>query len=352
MKSMVCEMCGNNDIVKQDGLFVCQYCGTKYSTEDARKLFVEGVVKIDHSDELRNLYELARRAKATENNENAAKYYDMILLKDPSSWEANFYSVYYKTMQCKIVEISSAATNVSNCIKETFLLIRDNVSDPKERSNAVMEVRDRCKSISKMLFSAADSHMNSIDPSIKGQFTSQYLANAIAAGGIPKYVCDSICNIFINDEDVMRSVGIQILKDRIDEGIAIDAANSYVRAIQKYEPTYRPSHSQTSAEINQNLEQQMNSNSSSGGCYVATCVYGSYDCPEVWTLRRYRDYKLSKTFFGRTFIKLYYFVSPTIVKHFGHMNWFKTFWTSNLNKLVNKLNIEGYSNLPYDDEKW
>src|SRR5699024_12626084 len=24
---------------------------------------------------------------------------------------------------------------------------------------------------------------------------------------------------------------------------------------------------------------------SSGGCYVATAVYGSYDCPEVWTLR-------------------------------------------------------------------
>lgn len=21
------------------------------------------------------------------------------------------------------------------------------------------------------------------------------------------------------------------------------------------------------------------------GCYIATCVYGSYDCPQVWTLR-------------------------------------------------------------------
>ena len=33
----------------------------------------------------------------------------------------------------------------------------------------------------------------------------------------------------------------------------------------------------------------------SGGCYVATAVYGSYDCPEVWTLRRYRDYTLAAT---------------------------------------------------------
>ena len=31
-----------------------------------------------------------------------------------------------------------------------------------------------------------------------------------------------------------------------------------------------------------------------GGCYVATAVYGSYDCPQVWTLRRYRDDILAK----------------------------------------------------------
>lgn len=32
------------------------------------------------------------------------------------------------------------------------------------------------------------------------------------------------------------------------------------------------------------------------GCYVATCVYGSYDCPEVWTLRRFRDYSSLNNF--------------------------------------------------------
>ena len=38
-----------------------------------------------------------------------------------------------------------------------------------------------------------------------------------------------------------------------------------------------------------------NSGSSGGGCYVATAVYGSYDCPQVWTLRRYRERKRGKT---------------------------------------------------------
>ena len=53
------------------------------------------------------------------------------------------------------------------------------------------------------------------------------------------------------------------------------------------------------------------------GCYVATAVYGSYDCPQVWTLRRFRDYTLAETWYGRAFIRAYYAVSPTLVKWFG-----------------------------------
>ncbi|MDE6747239.1 MAG: TFIIB-type zinc finger domain-containing protein [Oscillospiraceae bacterium] len=48
MKAMICEMCGGRDLVKQDGLYVCQHCGCKYSTEEARKLFeVTGKVEVD-----------------------------------------------------------------------------------------------------------------------------------------------------------------------------------------------------------------------------------------------------------------------------------------------------------------
>ena len=34
----------------------------------------------------RNLYQIARRAKDDNNGENAAKYYDMVLMKDHTSW--------------------------------------------------------------------------------------------------------------------------------------------------------------------------------------------------------------------------------------------------------------------------
>ena len=90
----------------------------------------------------------------------------------------------------------------------------------------------------------------------------------------------------------------------------------------------------------------------SGGCYVATAVYGSYDCPQVWTLRRYRDYTLSETWYGRAFIRTYYAVSPTLVKWFGHKDWFRNMWKPTLDRMVKKLNNSGVENTPYNDRKW
>lgn len=53
-------------------------------------------------------------------------------------------------------------------------------------------------------------------------------------------------------------------------------------------------------------------NRGSGGCYIATAVYGSYDAPAVLTLRHFRDEKLEKSVAGRAFIRSYYLVSPAI----------------------------------------
>lgn len=87
----------------------------------------------------------------------------------------------------------------------------------------------------------------------------------------------------------------------------------------------------------------------SGGCYVATCVYGSYDCPPVWTLRRFRDEILSNSFLGRAFIKIYYAISPTAVRLFGKQKWFHKLFKSPLDKLVKKLQDNGVESTPYND---
>ena len=107
------------------------------------------------------------------------------------------------------------------------------------------------------------------------------------------------------------------------------------------------------AELQRQAAQQRPSNSqSSGGCYVATAVYGSYDCPQVWTLRRYRDFTLAETWYGRAFIRTYYAISPTLVKWFGHTNWFKKMWKGKLDRMVSDLNAKGVQDTPYQDRNW
>lgn len=54
--------------------------------------------------------------------------------------------------------------------------------------------------------------------------------------------------------------------------------------------------------------------SSSGGCYIATMVYGDYDHPQVLILRNFRDKYLLEKQWGRLFVKLYYKYSPLLVE--------------------------------------
>lgn len=108
MKKLTCEMCGSTDLVKQDGVFVCQSCGCKYSVEEAKKMMiegpvevtgavsVEGTVKIDNEDAVQKWLENARRAKAKEDWEETEKYYNLVEQSDPNNVEAFFYSAYGK----------------------------------------------------------------------------------------------------------------------------------------------------------------------------------------------------------------------------------------------------------------
>ena len=353
MKQLTCEMCGSNDLIKQDGVFVCQSCGIKYSVEEAKKMMVEvegtvevtGTVKVDTSNELENLYQIARRARDAENADNASRYYDMILIKDPTSWEANFYSVYYKSLGCKIADIPTAATAVNNCIESTYQLIKANIHHQAEKKKAILEVSERAKQISVLMFDSANQWMSGVDQRVKMNFAGQFLAATIASAGIEKTLCEKLCIVFADDDEIMSSIAVNLLKERLAEGVATDAKGEvdYIATILKYDPTYEPPKNQTVADITKRAQ----SNTSSGGCYIATCVYGS-----VWTLRRYRDDMLGTTWYGRLFIRVYYAISPTLVKWFGKTSWFKKLWQGKLDKMVAKLNGNGVENTPYQDKEW
>lgn len=94
-----------------------------------------------------------------------------------------------------------------------------------------------------------------------------------------------------------------------------------------------------------------NVKSSEEGCYIATAVYGSYDCSEVYILRRFRDDVLYNKFLGRIFIKIYYACSPILVKYCGHLTLFQSFWKKILDRVIIQLKLRGFEESPVKRNK-
>ena len=146
LKKIVCEMCGNSNLVRQEGVFVCQYCGTKYSVEEMKKMMIEGTVevqgsvKIDDREELEKLYQAARNAREVSDTQSALCHYMDISAKNPNCWEAQFYLVLLKTHNIKNAEIEMAAGSIAESLPKVFQLIRDCVEKEEDQKAAVRTV--------------------------------------------------------------------------------------------------------------------------------------------------------------------------------------------------------------------
>lgn len=332
MKAMICEMCQSNDLVKQDGMYVCQHCGTKYSVEEARKLL--GAVTIDRTDELKNLFILARRARNEMHHEDAEKYYGLILQSVPDNWEAAFFHVYFHYTRSSMYDLINSANAFVRCIDEVVKLIKD-LDNSKEQDEALSTLTFYCSCLANGYSKAAkDDQMKSGN---NWRVFAEYFDRIAAAEKIYTQLENCYKKYFPQNKDARTSLQkeyLNFLSIYGKSGSENKEKMSRVSSeIQSYDETYVPP-------------------KKADGCYIATAIYGSYDCPQVWTLRRFRDTILAKSWYGRTFIKIYYTVSPTLVKHFGKSNWFKRIWTPFLDRMVKRLNWKGIENTPYNDRKW
>lgn len=64
--------------------------------------------------------------------------------------------------------------------------------------------------------------------------------------------------------------------------------------------------------------QQQATNSPSTGCFIATACYGFPDSPEVLTLQHFRDRVLLRSRIGVSFVRGYYWISPTLSEFVQH----------------------------------
>ena len=97
MVALKCEMCGNSSLTKENGFFICDFCGTKYSTEEAKNLLlwdgeIKGPVKIDHLSEIDNKFANAKRLYERGDGEKAYDIFVDILNADPQNSKALLYA--------------------------------------------------------------------------------------------------------------------------------------------------------------------------------------------------------------------------------------------------------------------
>lgn len=260
MKALVCEMCGSTDLVKQDGVFVCQSCGTKYSVEEAKKLMsntpvyvegkveVTGEVKIDKSEDLAKQYIVARRVKETGNYELAYKIYEEILVKDPNNWEPHFYSVYCRSMTGRIIDIDKNADNISNIINQTLIIINENIIDNNEKRTIINEIATVCISAAKMFCQNAKDHFNGIDSSIREQYEGELKFRLACSSNIVYLLGDSLDSLYKGE---YKDISLILWK----EGRSLyyygnkEFKKQYIMKIRRYEPDYYVQEERNQAEV-------------------------------------------------------------------------------------------------------
>ena len=356
MKQLTCEMCGSTDLMKQDGEFLGQSCGTKYSVEEAKKMMVDGAVEIKGAVKVSGVASNLTKAKrAFEQLElgdidKAERVYEAILEDDNDNFLAYLgMASIENTRQVsdkKIMHYLEKAMTLSHqASEEEMLFIRQvlnyisvmTASDNGGIPILVSAVANDNYEVVKFLLE------NGADPNIKtlqGRKATPLFFAGIKSATKPNSV--RIGELLIQNGariDEITADGFGVAGNGSNGfGNGTHASSAFKEMIKKYDPDYDEKHKSAPQ--------------ASGGCYVATAVYGSYDCSQVWTLRRFRDYTLAETWYGRAFIRTYYAISPTLVKWFGHTEWFKKMWKGKLDRMVANLNAEGVEDTPYEDRNW
>lgn len=136
MKRLICEMCGGTDLMKQDGVFVCQACGCKYSVEEARKMMVEGtvevqgVVQISNTAQISNLMNMAKSAFDSKNYAKAEEFCNQIIAMDDKNYEA--WKLKGEAISYQISTKNQRILEAYNCIMTSYRVLSDEDKEAKK----------------------------------------------------------------------------------------------------------------------------------------------------------------------------------------------------------------------------
>lgn len=364
LEALQCPKCGGAvELDSNQEYGVCKYCGAKVQNTNFKK--IKGEVKIIGNPTVENFIKLAKRDYDDENYNEALEKYNKVLDIEPDNWEAvykrgicitktttlgafrmddivkgskNALKIIEENKELKVninqIKLDMAYDILMSCY-EMFRFALNHYNEFWELENSASEMWNREAAVLNAAEYAATLIEGIPDDKIKTTISGETKKDVLLSA----YDAIILCCVTI-----CQTRSYKDLNSYPKTWIKDEYRNNYVQIYDKYSAKIK--------EIDPNKEIKKIQRTGNQGCYIATCVYGSYDCPEVWTLRRFRDNDLAKKWYGKLFIHIYYSISPTIVKLFGKSKWFKSIFKPSLDKLVKRLKEQGYESSPYDDQTW
>ncbi|MCD8008446.1 MAG: hypothetical protein LUF68_05870 [Clostridiales bacterium] len=364
----ICPQCGAKiEVEDTHEAGICQECGTAFVTEKAVNRYAIYVASDNSTGSngnapvinIDNFIKMARNAINAGNGKEAVNYANKVLEVDPESSEAWLLKMraieYVGTIgNPRVTEAISYGDNAIKYAADPEKVMSEVYEYYIDRAIALVVIatshlRDVAKI--KQLASIGVSAMKGVANG-DGEVRNLYIRLSMSALMLKLKVDEK----YINEHEDMQNKLVLLAKAYLEmceadvERLKIYGSKLLPEAITSRKTTLEAFMKGAPEEKLKEIDGKRVENNNEGNCYIATCVYGSYDCPQVWTLRRFRDYTLSGTCYGRTFIKCYYAISPTLVRWFGQTKLFRFFWKSCLDIMVRNLNNKGIDNTEYRDK--
>lgn len=305
MNKLVCELCGSNSLTKTDDLFVCDYCRTRYTPEQARKMLVEGTIRVDRSGDIGSLKEIATKALESNNNKEALEYANRILEIDPknsAAWYIKGVSSGWLSSinNLRIIEMINA---FKSCI---------DYAEDEERERIKESCASQVNIIGVACWNTSLNHVNQF-ASVDGAWEGHVVCGRHALEGFrASYVWHTdrqpLENIVTVAASLINGAAYQYWDpvwnaqrtkvrqlsdaDKAEMHSLIESTSEKIRETDKDYVTPKP--------VTQT------------GCFVVTATMGDEDAAPVIVLREFRDVILVKHKYGRSFVKWYYAVGPNI----------------------------------------
>jgi DNA-directed RNA polymerase subunit RPC12/RpoP len=353
MVSVNCTSCGGKiqlDNQKESGF--CLHCGAKI-------VFREAIQKVEfvNGPNIDNLMKIAKTAFEDGSNAEAVDYFNKVLEIDADNWEAIYYKGLAKAWKSTLGDIClSDATRGATRALELYIT-RNNPTQSETyeiRNLFAVEIHK----VIVALFNLSVKHYNEFWELENS--ADEYWERVGHCSLALAYCTSLISDDMVKSSEQIKNNKVAFLKHQVTymvekckwlryKGDSVWNGSRYVDnyintwVLDSVRQAAVAQYDECVAEIQKNdLNYQppviaRTGYTKSGGCYIATAVYGSYEAPEVMVLRKFRDEVLTKSLLGRVFIKTYYVLSPPVA------NWLKSAKRTNkivkvlLDNLVNKL---------------